>query len=135
MCTVSTRLSNLSLGSKFWLLLAIVLSTAIAVACAETPPSKRSDVVIGKEQAELEKLRAETQALVIENTALDPNVPHWSVRQWSALSGVLGGLSGALVAFVVWLFSQRYQSSQQSKLDQDRQLEREKQTMELLRDL
>jgi hypothetical protein len=91
--------------------------------------------------AEKEKLQEEKNSLLLENRALGI-----FVRRWSPLLSAIGGLTGALltglVAIAGWRLKrmqearlQQEKSLSQSKLEQDKELTREKQTLELYRDL
>ena len=90
-----------------------------------------------KRRKEIEKLQAEIESLRLQNEALDVQT-----RRWSAWLGAVGGVTGALLTFVIGFLGWRLNRLQDSrarqekhlslrKLEQDRHLEREKQNMAL----
>jgi len=92
-------------------------------------------------RAEIEKLEAEIDGLRLQNQALGVQT-----RRWSAWLGAIGGVTGALLTFVLGFLGWRLNTLQQSrarqdeklslrKLEQDRFLEREKQNLGLYKGL
>ena len=94
-----------------------------------------------KLQAEIEKLRAERDSLELQNRALGVGT-----RKWSAIVGAIGGFTGAILTFLIGYAGLRLSRAQEArraqdevlarkKLGQDKALAREKQTLEIYRDL
>ncbi len=94
-----------------------------------------------KRQKEIEKLEAEIENLRLQNDALGVRT-----RRWSVWLGAIGGVTGAMLTFVIGWLGLRLNRLQVSrvkqeehlslrKLEQDRHLEREKQNMELYKGL
>lgn len=105
---------------------------------AAKPQSGNTEAAL---ELENEKLRQEIANLSIENEALGVGT-----RKFSAIVGAIGGVTGALLTFFVGFAGLKLKSVQdnrlrqekdleQKKLDQDRVLNREKQTLEIFRDL
>lgn len=130
-----------------------ILSTVVvgllalaAASSAQEPDAEPADTQAGKESAaqlelEIEKLRAEINNLEIENEALGVGT-----RKFSAILGGIGGITGALLTFLVGFAGLKLKAVQDERLrqekeledkrlDQDRVLAREKQTLEVFRDL
>jgi hypothetical protein len=105
-----------------------------------------------KLQAEIAKLEMERESLELQNRALGIGT-----RRFSAIIGAIGGFTGAILTFLVGYAGLKLKSAQdarlrqekdteearlsqqalieQKRLDQDRELDREKQTLEVFRDL
>ena len=107
---------------------------------------------VQKLEAEIAKLKIERESLELQNKALGVGT-----RRWSAILGAIGGFTGAILTFLVGFAGLKLKSAQdarlrqeketeearldqqarieQKRLDQDRELDREKQTLEVFRDL
>ena len=90
-----------------------------------------------KRLKEIEKLQAEIESLRLQNEALDVQT-----RRWSAWLGAIGGVTGAMLTFVIGFLGWRLNRLQDTrtkkeehlalrKLEQDRHLERGKQNLKL----
>ena len=110
---------------------------------AVTNPQATSKPESGSEVDKLKtkKLMQEIAKLEIENSALGVKT-----RRWSVIFGMIGGVFGACLTAVLGYASYKLNTAQdarlqqeerltQKRLDQDRELEREKQTLEVFRDL
>jgi hypothetical protein len=107
----------------------------------EDPESAIPQKSAAQLELEFEKLRAEVNNLEIENEALGVGT-----RKFSAILGGIGGITGALLTFLVGFAGLRLKAVQderlrqeknleERRLGQDRRLAREKQTLEVFRDL
>jgi uncharacterized protein YjbI with pentapeptide repeats len=100
-----------------------------AVAAAQPPDT--NDLSGEKTRQEIEKLRLEVAALRESNTSIS----YW-IRTGSAIVGAIGGFLTAIVAALFGMFFQnRYSLSQDRKLKQDAQAQRETHILELCKAL
>lgn len=104
---------------------------------AISPATIEDEMEEDMRRAEIQKLQAEIESLRLQNEALDVQT-----RRWSAWLGAIGGITGAMLAFVVgllgyWLNRLQAARTMQEKqltlrrLEQESLLEREKQNLEL----
>lgn len=100
-----------------------------------------SELQRDKLQAEIAKLEGERESLDLQNRALGVGA-----RRWSAFFGAIGGFTGAILTFLVGYAGLKLKAGQdarleqdktisQKRLDQDKTLTREKQILNVFRDL
>jgi hypothetical protein len=96
---------------------------------ASTPIAspQQSQLELDKLNAETQKLREEIHALRVTNEAIDP-ISKWAFGLLSAAGGLVGA---CFAAFLVFVADRRLKTSQQARLEQERDLEREKQSLAL----
>ena len=88
---------------------------------------QQSQLELDKLKAETQKLQEEIHALHVTNKAIDP-ISKWAFALLSAAGGLV---EACFAAFLVFVADRRLKSSQQARLEQERDLEREKQSLEL----
>lgn len=88
---------------------------------------QQSQLELDKLKAETQKLQEEIHALRVTNEAIDP-ISKWAFGLLTAAGGLVGA---CFAAFLVFVADRRLKTSQQARLEQERDLEREKQSLEL----
>jgi len=86
---------------------------------------------------QIEKLELENQKLQIEVRNLSAATPdeQLAITAAGAIGTVIGTMVTLLVAFVGWLINRTYNRTQHKKIEQERQLSREKHNLELFQGL
>jgi len=86
---------------------------------------------------QIEKLKLENKKLQIEVRNLSAATPdeHLAITAAGAIGTVIGTMVTLLVAFVGWLINRTYNRTQHKKIEQERQLSREKHNLELFQGL
>jgi Pentapeptide repeats (8 copies) len=109
-------------------------TTSTASQPGRTSSAEESALTLKKVTAEVDKLNAEIRNLQLTNEALGT----WTRRlsTWlGAISGVVVAMLGVLVTLVGLRVNRSFNSAQTRKLEQERELEREKHDMELFQNL
>ena len=120
-----------------------VIPTLLIVLCIETINCQATDnlhtlqeskLKLEKLEREIEKLQAEIRSIQIDNQSVGPKT-----KWFSSVFGAIGGLAAALIGLLIWILgrslTEKISLTQEAKLEQDKELSREKHNIELFQNL